>query len=201
MDAYPGAVDENIACAWVRHDLGGSELSEVRRPELLKELQDGRLRGPRRNVCHERQVLDEADGLPLRCLGGADHTPVGVVELSGLGLLSASGQRRVAPPEVGQGTGVRQPVQNLRDSGLGGVRPVPPVAGGEAVFQAGSDVGRFDAGVDVEVLAAIKAALEGGPDVPCQLLKQHPEEAAQEGACEVEPLLAEVVPIVLVGAA
>mmetsp|Transcript_18935 Transcript_18935/g.35124 ORF Transcript_18935/g.35124 Transcript_18935/m.35124 type:complete len:296 (+) Transcript_18935:2004-2891(+) len=198
MDSDPSSVDENVASALVGDDLGTGEIVQIQGSKLLESLEDDRLRAAGGDVCHEGEVLHESYSLPLGRLGGAHHSPVRVVELPGLGLLSAPRERSVAPSQVRQGTGVSEPVEDLAHSGLARVRPVSPVARGEAVLEAPRDVSGADRRLDIEVLVLVQAPLELRPDILLELPEQRPEEAAEEGPREVQPLLPEVVPVVLV---
>ena len=56
-------------------------------------------------------------GVYLRGFGGADHAPLGVVQLSRSSELAVAPHRRVEPTQVGERRRERQPVEHLVANG------------------------------------------------------------------------------------
>ena len=92
MNADPAAVDKDLGGVG---DGAGCNLLQVLHAPLLQELEDGRGRVPDAHVGHEGEVLDQTHGPALGRLGGANHAPQGVVQLTRLGEFSVPTDGRV----------------------------------------------------------------------------------------------------------
>jgi hypothetical protein len=194
VDADPRAVDEDLGQA---RGGAGREVLEALGAPLVEELEDGRGGAADGDVRHEREVLDEAAGLPLGRLRRADHAPLRVVELARLRELALAPDRRVDAPQVRERRGVGEPVEDLGDARAHLARAGDaPVAGGERVAQPARDRVLVDRGGDVDLAAAVDRALRGLAHVLSQLPEQLPEEAREERPAEVEPLVRVVVAVV-----
>mmetsp|Transcript_22840 Transcript_22840/g.55057 ORF Transcript_22840/g.55057 Transcript_22840/m.55057 type:complete len:286 (-) Transcript_22840:1140-1997(-) len=198
MHPHPIPVHEYLARGRLCDDRG-QDVREVLRAEFLEEFHDGHLGRPRGDVRHERHVLDEAHGLSFGRLGWADHPPVGVVELAGLGLLARTGEGGVGTTEMGEGGGVGEAVQDLGYAGLGGIALVAPISSGKAVLQPVRYVVALDRRPDVKMLPLVQTPLQVPPHVLGQFTKQYPKQSPQQRSRQVQPLLPEVIPIVLRG--
>ena len=199
VDAHPHPVDKHFRRA--RDDGGGHLLQRLQRP-LIQKLQQRPGRAPDRHVRHQGQVLDQAARLALGRLRRADHAPLRVVQLAGLGGLPLPPDGRVDPAQVGERGRKGQAVQHL-----GHARPHvrraldAPIAGGDRVPQAPRQRVLVDGGRQLDGFAPVQAALDVAPRVPHQLAEQGAEEAGQEGAAQVQALVGVVVPVVRAAAA
>lgn len=125
VDPNPVTVDKDFAGGGLS-DNRWQNISEVLSTELLQKLHDWHLRCSRCYVRHQSHVFDQPHSLTLRRLRRANHTPVGVMELARLGLFPCTGKRRVGTTEVGEGRGVGEAIQHLRDTSLGCVSLISP---------------------------------------------------------------------------
>eukprot|EP00962_Isochrysis_galbana_P042387 scaffold15837_cov99-Isochrysis_galbana.AAC.5 len=140
-----------------------------------------------------------ADRLAFGRLRRADHPPVGVVQLPRLGQLALAANGGVQPAQVGQCRSEGESVQDLRHprADRAGRRLLrAPIAGGQRVLQAIGD-GLVLYGRDRREVGALVHGLLAIPlHVLGQLAEELPEQLAEEGPGQVEPLLGVVVAVV-----
>jgi hypothetical protein len=169
MDSDPHSVDEDLCRA-----RSLAVLLEAFDSPLVEELEDGRRVGSDGDVRHEGEVLDETAGLTFGRLGRADHAPVSVVELTGLGDLSVSTDGGVATTEMGEGRSEGVSVEDLGDSrsGLHRLFLVSPVSGGERVLETVRDGRRSDGGFELEFLSGLDALKKTNEDETLSFLSR-----------------------------
>ncbi len=107
-------------------------LSHLRHAEVLVEGPfDIGFGGSLGHVDYERCVLDQTAVLSFRGLRGAQSSPLGGVQVTGLEVRLAPCKRGGDPAQVGQSGHARRPVQQLRYAGA----PADPIAGGKGMEQ------------------------------------------------------------------
>lgn len=154
MHSDPHSVHEHLS----RRGRSGVLLERLETP-LVQELKDWRRWGSDRDVRHESEVLDESTGLSFWRLGGANHSPVGVVELTRLGNLSISTDGGIATTEMGEGGREGVSVEDLGDSGssLHRLLLISPVSGRERVLKSVGDCSRADGGLKLKLFPRLDA--------------------------------------------
>mmetsp|Transcript_16479 Transcript_16479/g.64296 ORF Transcript_16479/g.64296 Transcript_16479/m.64296 type:complete len:1268 (+) Transcript_16479:614-4417(+) len=194
-DTHPGAVDEDLGCAW---DVLRVHAVEHRDALFVQELHHRPGRGADCDVAHERQVLHKPARLALGRLGRADEAPVRVVQLARLRQLSLAADGRVQAAQMGERRGEREPDQHLRDARACGARLAVcrPVAGSEGVLEAVCDSVRLEGQLEVDVAAVVHLALDEVARLLGQLAEELAEEVGQQRAGQVEALVGVVVAVV-----
>mmetsp|Transcript_39028 Transcript_39028/g.94366 ORF Transcript_39028/g.94366 Transcript_39028/m.94366 type:complete len:291 (-) Transcript_39028:1653-2525(-) len=100
MNTDPVSIDKNLAGIGFGNDRW-QNIRQVFRRKLFQKFHDRNLCCTRRNVGHERQVLDQSYSLSLGSLSRTHHTPMRIVQLTRLGLFTRSSQRSVTASQMG----------------------------------------------------------------------------------------------------
>ena len=202
VDAHPSPIQEDLGV--VLDHRGGHLLQGLHVPLVQEEgeLLHLLLSRAHRDVSHKREVLHQPAGLALRGLGGADHPPVGVVQLARLGELPFPADRRIHPPQVRQRGRKGEPVQHLGDP-----RPHPlgalgaPISRGQRVPHPIRNRCGLEHDKDVVVPPVVNPLLHVLSELPDLLPEDQPEQARHERAGKVEPLVPVMVSVILLPAA
>mmetsp|Transcript_22445 Transcript_22445/g.76900 ORF Transcript_22445/g.76900 Transcript_22445/m.76900 type:complete len:341 (+) Transcript_22445:1439-2461(+) len=193
----PASVEENLG---ILFDVHGRALHQVQDAPLLQEILDQGLCGTQGDVAHERDVLHQADRLPLRRLGRAHKAPMGVVQLPRLHQLARTSERRKHSPQVRQRRHERQAVETLGNTCSDGLSclVLAPVAGGELVLHARAQARDLLDGVgNVRLATTVQCLLQMFSAVANALAPQTCERAAHQRTRQVDTLLSEVISVVL----
>ncbi|RNA27888.1 hypothetical protein BpHYR1_036544 [Brachionus plicatilis] len=193
--ADPAAVHEHFG----RVVNGGRrDLLQILHAPLFQKLQYGIYLRANRNVGHESQIFDQADGVALGRLGRTNNAPLGVVQLARLGQFAVAANRRVHTTQMRQSGRVRESVEHLGDAGARLMRflLVAPVAGRQRVLEAVGYDQRLDRHFHIERLTFVQVVLGIGLHLFDESAKEAPEEEGKKRTGQVEPLVADVIAVV-----
>ena len=121
------------------------------------------------------------------------------MKLARLGQLTLAPDRGIQTTKVRQGGGVREPVQDLGDSGLSFHEfplIVGPVPRGQGVLKSAGNNSRVKDGAEIDVVLLFQLLLDLPGNVLLQLAVKAPEEVREQRPSEIEPLLAVMITIV-----
>ena len=83
MAAEPVTIHENLDQVGLLQGLG-VQCREFLNTKVLEDISQDLSRGANTDKRHQRKIFHQTTGLTFRSLGRANHTPVRVVELTGL---------------------------------------------------------------------------------------------------------------------
>lgn len=155
-----------------------------------------------RDLCHQGQILDKTAGTSLWCFCGTHHTPMGVVELSGLCCLSFLVERCRYSSQVRQERGKSKSIEHLRDSCFKNVVVLifAPISSGKRGTKTTSDSFRFDVLFESQAfgieLLTVNILLQVLLHVRDHLSELHSEDHFQQCSSHIQSLLSVVISIV-----